>query len=108
MFETAGSVAATATAFRYAAPGGRIVQVGWPEKNLVSLNVADLMVKELEHVGINRYANAFPTAIAWIAGGRIRADEMITHRFGLDAIAEAFRSAYDNRREVIKAIVVND
>ena len=32
---------------------------------------------------------------------------MITHRFGLDEIADAFRSAYDNRREVIKAIVVN-
>ena len=108
VFETAGSVAATAAAFRYAAPGGRVVQVGWPEKNLVSLNVADLMGKELEHVGVNRYANAFPTAIAWIADGRIRADEMITHRFGLDGIAEAFRSTYDHRQEVIKAIVMND
>ena len=107
VFETAGSVVATAAASRYAAPGGRIVQVGWPEKNLVSLNVADLMAKELEHIGINRYANAFPTAIAWLAGGRIRAGEMITHRFGLNEIAEAFRSACDNRREVIKAIVVN-
>jgi L-iditol 2-dehydrogenase len=108
VFETAGSVAATAAAFHYAAPGGRVVQVGWPEKSLVSLNVADLMAKELEHVGVNRYANAFPSAIAWIAGGRIRADEMITHRFGLEQIAEAFRSAYDNRQEVIKAIVLND
>jgi len=108
VFETAGSVAATAAAYRYAAPGGRVIQVGWPEKNLVSLNVADLMGKELEHVGVNRYANAFPTAIAWIAGGRIRAHEMITHRFGLDEIAEAFRSTYENRREVIKAIVAND
>ena len=107
VFETAGSVAATAAAFHYAAPGGRVVQVGWPEKSLVSLNVADLMGKELEHVGVNRYANAFPTAIAWIASGRIRADEMITHRFRLDEIAEAFRSAHDNRQEVIKAIVVN-
>lgn len=107
VFETAGSAVATAAAFRYAAPGGRIVQVGWPEKSLVSLNVADLMAKELEHVGINRYVNAFPTAIAWIASGRIRANEMITHRFGLHEIAEAFQSAYDNRQEVIKAIVVN-
>jgi L-iditol 2-dehydrogenase len=108
VFETAGSVAATSAAYRCAAPGGTIVQVGWPEKNLVPLNVADLMVKELDHVGVNRYANAFPTAIAWIAGGRIRAGEMITHRFRLVEIAEAFRSTYDNRHEVIKAIVTND
>ena len=108
VFETAGSIAATAAAFGYAARGGRIVQVGWPEKNLVSLNVADLMEKELEHVGVNRYANAFPTAIAWIADGRIRADAMITHRFGLDEIAEAFRCAHEDRQQVIKVIVRNE
>jgi len=107
VFETAGSVSATAAAFRYASPGGTVVQVGWPEENLVSMNVADLMAKELAHLGVNRYANAFPTAIAWIADGRIRADEMITHRFSLDEIAEAFRFAHENRQDVIKAIVVN-
>jgi L-iditol 2-dehydrogenase len=107
VFETAGSAAATAAAVRYAAPGGRIVQVGWPESPLVSLNVADLMEKELEHVGVNRYANAFPTAMAWIADGRIRAAEMITHRFGLDDIVEAFHTAHEQREQVIKAVVLN-
>jgi len=107
VFETAGSVAATEAAFGYAAPGGKVVQVGWPEKNLVSVDVAGLMAKELEHVGVNRYANSFPAAIGWIADGRIRAAEMITHRSSLDEIAEAFRSAYEDREQVIKAIVLN-
>lgn len=108
VFETAGSAAATAAAFGYAAPGGKVVQVGWPEKNVVPLNVADLMEKELEHVGVNRYANAFPTAIAWVADGRIRTDAMITHWFGLDDIAEAFRQAHEERTRVIKVVVRND
>jgi L-iditol 2-dehydrogenase len=107
VFETAGSVAATAVAFSYATAGGRVIQIGWPEENHVSLDVALLMEKELDYVGINRYANAFPTAIAWIADGRIRADEMITHRFALDEIAEAFSSCYENRDDVIKAVVLN-
>ena len=107
VFETAGSVAATATAVRLAAAGGKVVQVGWPEENLVSLDVAALMEKELEHVGVNRYANAFPAAIGWIADGRIRAAEMITGRFPLAEVAEAFRSAYENRQQMIKALVLN-
>jgi L-iditol 2-dehydrogenase len=59
-------------------------------------------------VGVNRYANAFPTAIAWIADGRIRADAMITHRFRLDEIAEAFRCAHEDRQQVIKVLVRNE
>lgn len=107
VFETAGSAAATAGAFRCARPGGTVVQVGWPEENLVPLNIAEFLDKELDYVAVNRYANAFPTAIAWLADGRLRADELITHRFGFDRVEEAFRFSLEHRDEVIKTVVLN-
>lgn len=107
VFETAGSNAATALGFEYARPGGVVVQVGWPEENCVGLDVAVFLTKELDYVSVNRYANAFPTAIGWIADGRVKAEPLITHRFGLDDVAEAFRFAHEHRDEVIKVLVEN-
>lgn len=105
VFETAGSSRATALAFGCARPGGTVVQVGWPEVNRVELDIAGFLDKELDYVAVNRYANAFPTAIAWIADGRIKATDMITHRFPLAEIEDAFRFTLEHRDEVIKTVV---
>ena len=107
VFETAGSCAATAAAFDCARPGGTVVQVGWPEENLVPLNVATFLDKELRYIGVNRYANAFARAIAWLADGRLAGEELITHRFPFDRIAEAFAFTLAHREEVIKTLVLN-
>jgi len=107
VFETAGACAATGAAFDCARPGGTVVQVGWPEENLVPLNVATFLDKELNYFGVNRYANAFRPAIAWLADGRLAADELITHRFPFDRIAEAFQFTLAHREEVIKTLVLN-
>ena len=107
VFETAGSSAATAAAFALAQPGGRVVQVGWPEKNGVELDVAGFLEKELDYVGVNRYADAFPAAIQWLADGRVRGDVLITHRFPFDRVAEAFQFALEHRMEAIKVMVLN-
>lgn len=57
--------------FTMARPGGRCVQVGWPGSNIVPVDVAKLMEKELDYMGVNRYANAFETALALAEGRRI-------------------------------------
>ncbi|MCX7047567.1 MAG: NAD(P)-dependent alcohol dehydrogenase [Candidatus Sumerlaeota bacterium] len=107
VFETAGSATATAAAFGIARAGGRVVQVGWPEKTHVALDVAGFIEKELDYIAVNRYANAFPAAIAWLADGRIRGDILITHRFPFDQVAEAFQFALDNKADAIKVMVIN-
>ncbi len=107
VFETAGSSKATAGLFSMARPGGKVVQVGWPDKNLVELDVAALLDKELDYIGVNRYANAFGTAIAWLCDGRIKTQELITHRFAFDRAADAFKWAAEHPRETLKVIVEN-
>jgi L-iditol 2-dehydrogenase len=107
VFETAGSSAATAAAFAFAKPGGQVVQVGWPETNRVEIDVAAFIEKELDYHAVNRYANAFPAAIDWLADGRVIGDALITHRFPFDDVAKAFQFALDHRQDVIKVLVLN-
>jgi L-iditol 2-dehydrogenase len=106
-FETAGSAQATATLFELARPGGCVVQVGWPGGNIVDMNIARFIDKELDYVAVNRYANAFSTAISWISDGRINVEELITHTYSLSEIEEAFKFTLANPAEAVKTVVVN-
>lgn len=107
VFDTSGSAKACAGLFRSASPGGCVVQVGWPAGNLVTVNMADFIEKELDYVAVNRYANAFPAAMQWIADGRVRVEPLITHEFSLDQAAEAFAFAAGHPDEVVKVVVLN-
>ena len=71
------------------------------------VNIADLIERELDYVGVNRYANAFPAAMQWIADGRILVEPLITHVFPLAEAADAFRFAADHPEDVIKVVVLN-
>ena len=107
VFETAGSAKATSTLFELVRPGGCVVQIGWPGGNIVDMNIATFIDKELDYVAVNRYANAFQTAISWISDGRINVESLITHKYPLNQIEEAFRFTLMNPTETIKTVVVN-
>ena len=71
------------------------------------MNIANFLDKELDYVGVNRYANSFPTAISWVSDGRINVNKLITNRFEFDKITEAFEFSLKNPGEVIKTVVIN-
>lgn len=108
IFETAGLPSTTAQCFSVAKPGGTVVQVGWPTGNTVSVNIADFIEKELTYKSVNRYANAFPTALTYLADGRIRVSSMITQRFNLTQAAEAFAFAHNHPDKSVKVLVTNN
>lgn len=107
-FETAGNRVTTAQLFTVTRPGGCAVQVGWPNGNVVEMNIADMIDKELTYTSVNRYANAFDTALTWLGDGRIKGKEMITQRYTLDHAEEAFRWALEHPSETIKVIINNE
>ena len=107
IFETAGSNAATSQLFQIARHGGRVAQVGWPDGNIVELDVATFLDKELDYIAVNRYANVFETAVTWLADGRIKTDGIITQRYSFDKAPDAFEWALENPRDTIKVIVEN-
>ncbi|MGG1516557.1 NAD(P)-dependent alcohol dehydrogenase [Paenibacillus oryzisoli] len=107
VFETAGAKTATSSTFKYCRPGGCVVQVGWPGGNIVDMDIATFLEKELDYVAVNRYANAFPVAIQWICEGKINVKDLITIYYSLDQIGQAFAYTSQHPNEVVKTVVVN-
>jgi L-iditol 2-dehydrogenase len=105
VFDTSGSSAACASAPALAARGGSVTLVGWPEMSVFPYPVESIIEKELDIHGTNRYCNAFPRAIALLASGRIDVHPLVSHRFDLAKVAEAFEFAADNPAQTIKLMV---
>ncbi|NLD87445.1 MAG: NAD(P)-dependent alcohol dehydrogenase [Clostridiales bacterium] len=105
VFETAGNVITTKEAFHICATAGCCVQIGWPNENIVPMDIPAFIEKEIDYVGLNRYANAFPAAIEFLASGRIDCAKMITHRFSLEETTEAFETA--SSPDAVKVMIIN-
>jgi L-iditol 2-dehydrogenase len=84
--------------------GGRVAVVGIPVEE-VQLSVRPLVLDELEIVGVRASAGEMPRVIPLVASGRVRAGELITHRYPLSDFAEAFRTFKDRVNGALKVIV---
>ncbi|KAJ3576161.1 hypothetical protein NPX13_g3790 [Xylaria arbuscula] len=120
-FECTGKETCMQTCLYATRPGGKVIMVGMGTPiQTVPLSVAHL--KEIDILGIFRYANTYPTGIrllsAQVRGERHPGavsvlpslDDMVTHRFkGLAAAKQAFelarRTADDDGKLVLKVII---
>ena len=105
VFDASGSSKACASAPALAARGGSVTVIGWPEAALFPYPIEMVIEKELDIHGTNRYANAFPRAIALLAAGAIDPRPLVSQRYPLSAVPEAFRFAADRPTETIKVMV---
>lgn len=97
VFEAAGAVATLQIATRLVRPGGRIAWIGLPSEQLVPLSVLDLIDKEVEVLGVFRYANVFPEAIRLVASGQVDVRPLISESRTLADTAEAFQLAKESK-----------
>ena len=105
--ETAGSVKTSQLSLDLVKRGGTVVHVGWTDPGEFSYSIEKVMEKELDIRGVNRYANAYPTAISLIADNKIKVKPLITHTFELYEAEEAFAFTANNKTEVIKSIIMS-
>ncbi len=105
VFDASGSSAACASAPGLAARGGSVTIIGWPEKSTFPYPVETIIEKELDVHGVNRYCNAFPRAIALLASGAIDVHPLVSHRYSLDRVVEAFAFAADHPAETMKVMI---
>lgn len=89
VIEASGAIPAVLQSLDITKPGGRIVLVGYPAKE-VPLPLTKVISNELVLSGIHRYANVFPTAIRAVSAGRAIVKPFVTHRFPFDRILEGF------------------
>ncbi|HHV61804.1 MAG TPA: NAD(P)-dependent alcohol dehydrogenase [Firmicutes bacterium] len=107
LFEASGNSKVENDCLRLAKRGGVIVLVGWPDQKLVPYKLEDILDKELDIRGINRYANAYQPALGLLEAGQINLRAMITHRYPFNQVCEAFGYVSEHPDQVIKAVVVN-
>ena len=105
VFETAGAPKTQQQALDLAAAGGTVVLVGICPKQPVPTDVTEARHKELVVKHCRRYCHDFPRSIALVSSGAVDVGRMVTHRFKLDDIAEAFELVKNQRDGVIKAAV---
>jgi L-iditol 2-dehydrogenase len=89
--EASGAASSIQQALDFVKPGGRIVLVGYPMAD-VQLPLSKVLSKELDILGIHRYANVYPTAIQCVASGKVDVKPFITHRFPFDKILDGFEA----------------
>lgn len=98
VFETVGGLTSTMeTAVQIAKPGGAIIVIGMFAKP-VELNFRRLMRNEIDLVFSWSYSTwegvpEFDIALDLLARGKLDAESLITHKFPLESISDAFHAA---------------
>lgn len=105
VFECCGQQAAFTQAVELCKPMGRLVMVGIPEIDQISFAVHEARRKGLALFSVRRQNECIDPVMDLIRESRIRPDFMITHRFSLDQVADAFELLANYRDGVIKVVV---
>jgi 2-desacetyl-2-hydroxyethyl bacteriochlorophyllide A dehydrogenase len=92
--ETAGTAEAVAHALELVRPGGRVVLTGLPHEP-TPVRFFTVVRREVTILGSMIYQDEFPEALRLVAAGQVRTRPLLSHRFRLDAIAEAFAAHAD-------------
>lgn len=88
-------------------PGGNLLSFGVPPAIIDGLRWRDMFFKNITvytSLGPD-FRRDFPLAMQWIGEGRINVAPLITHRFPLSRLQEAFETFRDRKEGAIKVIV---
>ena len=108
LVEAVGTTSALADAAKKCRPGGKIIILGtyWEGMELPGM---DLRMKEITVVPSSVYGRFGPSRDMDVAAALVQLPELpgavITHRFPLDAPAEAFATAADRSSGAIKVVL---
>jgi L-iditol 2-dehydrogenase len=105
VIEAAGSVETAQLSAELVGVGGTIVLVGWPGQRTFPFPLEDVLSKELNVLGVNRYVNVFPESIDLVTSRRINLISLITHRFSLEQLKKAFDFIIEKKNQVIKVMI---
>ncbi len=94
------------TAVQLTRLGGRVLVAGLPNDNRIIINAIEARDKELDLQFVRRPHASMQQAVDLMLSGKMnRAEEIITHRFPLDEIEEAYRLVRKAEDEVVKVLI---
>jgi 2-desacetyl-2-hydroxyethyl bacteriochlorophyllide A dehydrogenase len=106
VIETSGFPASSAIVLDCVRKEGKVAHIGWAN-DLPPLPVIPIMAKTLTVFGIggNGGRGQYERSLELVRSGRIDLAPMVTHRFALDDVAEAFAVAAGKSGGVIKVVL---
>ena len=105
VYETAGTVETVRQAMRLVRPGGVVTLIGWPQEQEFAVPMVDVLAREYDVRGIFRYCNAYPTALALAASGKVELKAFLGREFPLAQTREAIEFAAQHKDKAIKVQV---
>jgi D-xylulose reductase len=105
VFEASGSPHAFNGIFDLLCPGGCVVLVGMPPKE-VALDVVSAQIKEARIETVFRYANLYPNTIALLGSGKVDVKPLISRTFPFAESVEAFEFAAQGAPDIVKTQIV--
>lgn len=109
-FECTGKEACMRTSIYATRPGGKVIMVGMGTP-IQTLPLSAAHLREVDILGIFRYANTYATGIKLLSTGRLPSlDDMVTHRVkGLENAPIAFelasRTSDDDGQLILKVVI---
>jgi len=112
VIECSGAADGLRTSIEACKNGGKVVVVGLGPPEM-SLPLTSAFLREVDIIGIFRYCNTWPTAIALIASGKVDVKPLITQHYPLSEVEHAFHVAKEGKDEhgnpAVKVIItIND
>ncbi len=105
VYECAGQQATIDQAVDLLKPGGKLILIGIPREDRISLSIDKIRRKEITIVNVRRQNGCTRATMDLVAARKVQADFMVTHRFKLDQVQEAFELVAGYRDGVIKAMI---
>ncbi|WP_307000290.1 NAD(P)-dependent alcohol dehydrogenase [Lederbergia panacisoli] len=103
--ETSGNGKAISDTVKIVNRGGRIVLIGLPTTDSITLDVNVLIDGEIDVFGVFRYANTYPIAIQALKNSQINIEDIITHKFSLKEIKDAVELARTQKDTSVKVMI---
>jgi len=104
-FEAAGAHETPDQAARVTCPGGKVIVVGIPSDDTMTMNASTVRRKGLTIKLVRRMKHTYPRAIRMVQRGLVDIAPLATHRFPLERIVEAFKLVAGYEDGVLRAMI---
>lgn len=105
IIEAAGTAATVRQSIELVRRGGTVAWIGLPTQDPCPVSALQAIDKEVDILGIFRYANVYPDAICLAASGKIDLVPLVTHRFPLEEARRALDTVAEQKSSAVKVLV---
>lgn len=92
---------------QFAAPRARVMCIGFDARP-AEIPPVLITKKELSIIGSRMNCHQFPTVMQWLEDGKINAEYMISKRYSIDEIQQAFESTIADTEGSVKTMILFD